>query len=103
VDLNDKSQVEGKSQGKAVIILGSASVPAKINKHSGLMHLKMTIADKKVATTGSFNYSKSAVTTNDKVLMVIRNEEVAKSFTKQFDRMWNDTKGFETIEKKIAL
>ncbi|WP_240420279.1 phospholipase D family protein [Paenibacillus periandrae] len=100
--ITDKSQVDGKSQGEAAKILGSAGIPMKINKHSGLMHLKITIVDKKVATSGSFNYSKAASTTNDEVLMVMRGEEVAKSFTEQFEKMWNDTKGFETIEKKIA-
>jgi phosphatidylserine/phosphatidylglycerophosphate/cardiolipin synthase-like enzyme len=100
--ITDKVQSEGKVQAEAMKILGSAGIPMKINKHGGLMHLKVTIADKKVATTGSFNYSKAASTTNDEVLMVIRDPEVAKSFTEQFERMWNDTKGFETIEKKIA-
>jgi hypothetical protein len=34
--------------------------------------------------------------------MVIHDEAAAKAFTDQFDRMWNDTKGFETLQKKIA-
>jgi phosphatidylserine/phosphatidylglycerophosphate/cardiolipin synthase-like enzyme len=100
--ITDKVQSDGKAQGEAMKILGSAGVPMKVNKHSGLMHLKMSVVDKKIATTGSFNYSKAASTMNDEVLMVMRNDEVAKSFTEQFEQMWNDTKGFETIEKKIA-
>lgn len=100
--ISDKIQSAGKSQTEAMKLLGSASIPMKINKHSGLMHLKVTIADKKIATTGSYNYSKAASTDNDEVLMVIHNEDIAKSFTEQFERMWNDTKGFEDIDKKIA-
>ncbi|SFL59683.1 PLD-like domain-containing protein [Paenibacillus sp. 1_12] len=100
--ITDKVQSEAKVQAEAMKILGSAGIPTKVNKHNGLMHLKVTIADKKVTTTGSFNYSKAASTTNDEVLMVIREPEVAKSFSEQFEKMWNDTKGFETIEKKIA-
>ena len=100
--ISDKIQSAGKSQTEAMKLLGSAGIPMKINKHSGLMHLKVTIADKKIATTGSYNYSKSASTDNDEVLMVIRNEDIAKSFTEQFERMWNDTKGFEALDKKIA-
>lgn len=34
--------------------------------------------------------------------MVIRDETVAKSFAEQFDRMWNDTKGFQPLSLKIA-
>ena len=100
--ITDKQQSGGKSQTEALKILGSAGIPLKINSHSGLMHLKVTIADNKVVTTGSFNYSKAASTTNDEVLMVIRNADVARSFTAEFESMWNDMKGFKTIEPKIA-
>jgi phosphatidylserine/phosphatidylglycerophosphate/cardiolipin synthase-like enzyme len=100
--ISDKSQSTGKTQDEALKLLGSAGIQMKVNKHNGLMHLKVTIADKKVVTTGSYNYSQSASTSNDEVLMVIHDEAAAKSFSDQFDRMWNDTKSFETIHKKIA-
>jgi phosphatidylserine/phosphatidylglycerophosphate/cardiolipin synthase-like enzyme len=100
--ISDKIQSAGKTQVEALKLLGSAGIPMKVNKHSGLMHLKVTIADKKVVTTGSYNYSKAASTTNDEVLMVIHNEDAAKSFSEQFERMWADTRGFEAIDKKIA-
>jgi len=100
--ITDKQQAGGQSQTEALKILGSAGVPTKINSHSGLMHLKMVVADKKIATTGSFNFSKAASTTNDEILMVLRDETVAKSFAAEFERMWNDTKGFQTVEYRIA-
>jgi phosphatidylserine/phosphatidylglycerophosphate/cardiolipin synthase-like enzyme len=100
--ISDKIQSTGKTQDEALKLLGSAGIPMKVNKHNGLMHLKVTIADKKVATTGSYNYSQAASTSNDEVLMVIHDEAAAKAFTDQFERMWNDTKGFETLQKKIA-
>jgi phosphatidylserine/phosphatidylglycerophosphate/cardiolipin synthase-like enzyme len=100
--ISDKIQSSGKAQKEALKILGSAGIPIKINTHSGLMHLKVTIADKKIATTGSFNYSKAASTSNDEVLMVVHDATVAKSFADQFEAMWADTKGFKTIEPKIA-
>jgi phosphatidylserine/phosphatidylglycerophosphate/cardiolipin synthase-like enzyme len=100
--ITDKTQAAGKSQTEALKILGSAGVQTKINSHSGLMHIKMTIADKKIGTTGSFNYSKAASETNDEILMVIRNVEVAKNFSVQFDSMWKDTQRFKTVEYKIA-
>lgn len=100
--ITDKIQSSGKSQSEALKILGSASVPIKINKHSGLMHLKVTISDKKIMTIGSYNYSEAASTRNDEVLMVVRNVNVAKSFTTEFNNMWNDTSGFGSITPKIA-
>ncbi|WP_308634868.1 phospholipase D-like domain-containing protein [Paenibacillus silvisoli] len=100
--ITDRTQSKGKSQKEALKLLGSAGIPMKVNKHSGLMHLKMTIADGKTATTGSFNYSKSASTDNDEILMVLRNSEVAESFAQQFQEMWGDTEGFEAITPIIA-
>jgi phosphatidylserine/phosphatidylglycerophosphate/cardiolipin synthase-like enzyme len=100
--ITDQSQSNGKPQQAALEILGSANVPIKVNRHSGLMHLKTVVADQKVAVIGSFNFSKAAATKNDEVLMVIRSDEVAKSFAKQFESMWIDTKNFETADFKIA-
>ncbi|MCC3375471.1 phospholipase D family protein [Cohnella sp. REN36] len=100
--VTDRIQSGGKSQQEALKLLGSAGIPIKINRHSGLMHLKMTVADREVATTGSFNYSKSASTTNDEMLVVVRNPEVAAAFADEFERMWKDDKGFETITPSIA-
>ncbi|GIP32648.1 phospholipase D family protein [Paenibacillus sp. J2TS4] len=101
--ITDKIQSGGKSQNEALKIVGSAGVPLKVNSHSGLMHHKMTIVDKKVVTTGSYNYSKAASTRNDEILMVIRDEEIAQSFADEFEKMWNDSSRFDTVEKRIAM
>lgn len=101
--IEDKIQAGGKSQTEALKILGSAGVALKVNKHSGLMHLKVTIADGKVATGGSFNYSKAASTNSDEVLTVYRSKEIAREFSEQFEIMWNDDTRFETLERYIAM
>lgn len=62
------------------------------------MHLKVTIADKVVVTTGSFNYSAAASTTNDEVLVVITDAAMAQTWSKQFQRMWDDTAKFEPVK-----
>ncbi|WP_217594030.1 phospholipase D family protein [Cohnella sp. GbtcB17] len=100
--LTDRIQASGKTQKEALKLLGSAGVPIKINSHSGLMHLKMTVADGTVATTGSFNYSKAASTTNDEMLVVLRDETAAASFEEAFERAWNDREGYETLSAAIA-
>lgn len=100
--ITDRIQAGGKSQTEALKILGSAGIPLKVNSHSGLMHHKMTIVDRKAATTGSYNYSKAASTRNDEVLMVIRDTTIAESFSEQFDSMWSNEDKFETIDRRIA-
>ncbi len=92
--ITDQEQAGGQTQKKLLKGLVSAGIPVKENTHSGLMHLKVTIADAKIATTGSFNYTKSAENTNDEVFVILRDETAAKDFDAEFEKMWNDTTGF---------
>ena len=92
--ITDKIQSAGKTQKQALKILKNTNIPIKINKHSGLMHLKLVVADQKEITTGSFNYSKAASTTNDEVLLVIHDPVMAIKWSEEFQSMWNDSKGF---------
>ena len=92
--ITDANQSASKSQQSALDTLRESGITIKINKHSGLMHLKVTIADNKIVTTGSFNYSAAAGNQNDEVLVVINNIQTAADFETEFERMWNDTKGF---------
>ncbi|MFB8378143.1 phospholipase D-like domain-containing protein [Paenibacillus taichungensis] len=98
----DRSQSEGKAMNEALKILGSAGISMKTNQHSGLMHLKMIIVDQEVASTGSFNFSKAAATRNDEIVVLIKDNQVADSFTAEFDRMWHDQKSFVQIRPVIA-
>jgi phosphatidylserine/phosphatidylglycerophosphate/cardiolipin synthase-like enzyme len=92
--ITDKTEAAGASQHKALLSLKSDGIPIKFNTHSGLMHMKVTVADNNVVTTGSYNYSAQATNENDEVLVVISDPKVAQDFDKQFVRMWNDTADF---------
>lgn len=93
--ITDGQESKSKYQKKVLDKLKKAGIPIKVDTHSGLMHLKITIADKKTATTGSFNYTKSAEEKNDEVFVVIKNSDVAKSFSEEFENMWGDSGNFE--------
>lgn len=86
---DEKSSLE-VSQNAVLLSLKKAGIPVKVNSHSGLMHLKVTIADKSVVTTGSFNYTKSAEDENDEVFVVLDNAQAATDFEKEFNAMWGD-------------
>jgi phosphatidylserine/phosphatidylglycerophosphate/cardiolipin synthase-like enzyme len=94
--ITDRECADNSYQKKVLNELKSAGIPVKYNTHSGLMHLKVTIADDSTVTTGSFNYTKSAEEKNDEVLVVINDGTTAKDFKTQFTRMWNDTKDFSS-------
>ena len=95
--LSDKTQSAGATQKQAINNLLGVGIPVKINKHSGLMHLKVSIIDDKILTTGSFNYSKNAQENNDEVLVVIKSSEMVLDFNNEFERLWNST-GFVDAE-----
>ncbi|MDI3329081.1 MAG: phospholipase D family protein, partial [Alicyclobacillaceae bacterium] len=91
--ITDQQEAQNRTQQEALKILKNAGIPIKVNTHKGLMHLKVTIADKAVVTTGSFNYTTAASTDNDEVLVVIRDPAMAQAWDGEFERMWNDSEG----------
>lgn len=93
--ITDRSQSGGAYQKPLIRKIKNKSIPVKIDSHSGIMHLKVTIADQKVATTGSYNYTKSAEKKNDEVFVVIQDKTIAGQFEKEFESMWNDSADFE--------
>jgi phosphatidylserine/phosphatidylglycerophosphate/cardiolipin synthase-like enzyme len=92
--ITDKTEAKNKSEAKELAYLKKFGIPIKENKHSGLMHLKMSIIDGAVVTTGSFNYSQSASTVNDEVLVTMRDSTMAKAWEAEFNQMWNDSRDY---------
>jgi phosphatidylserine/phosphatidylglycerophosphate/cardiolipin synthase-like enzyme len=81
-------------QRKVLRMMDNCGIPIKINKYNGFMHLKVTIADDLIVTTGSYNYSKAARTKNAEILVVIDNEKTAKEWATEFESMWNDWENY---------
>ena len=93
--ITDASESATSSQKALLATVKAAGIPIKINTHSGIMHLKVTIADDEIVTTGSFNYTKAAESTNDEVFVVLSDKAAAADFESQFTHMWDDLSRFE--------
>jgi phosphatidylserine/phosphatidylglycerophosphate/cardiolipin synthase-like enzyme len=98
--ITDQQEARSKSQARALTLLIDAGIPIKENTHKGLMHLKVTIADQAVITTGSYNYTQAASTSNDEVFLAISNPNLAKAWDIQFVEMWEDTENFTILDEK---
>ena len=96
--ISDKEELGNQYQAQELDSLSADGIPIKINHHSGLMHMKVTIADDKVVTTGSYNYTDEATYENDEVLVIIHDPTAAQDFETQFQRMWSDNSGFEDYQ-----
>ncbi|WP_238594615.1 phospholipase D-like domain-containing protein [Caenibacillus caldisaponilyticus] len=104
--ITDREQAESASK-QSLNTLAAAGIPIKVNRHDGAMHLKVMIADQKVVTAGSYNFTNKAEKKNDEVLIVIRSRAVAENWSKRFERMWTDNSQYadyhpETLTKKFA-
>lgn len=92
--MTDSEQSRTKSQKEELQILKDANIPIKINSHKGILHDKVTIADGKIVTSGSFNYTNNATDYNDENLIIIHDNKIAGDFDKEFNVMWNDVSRF---------
>ncbi|OAT81201.1 hypothetical protein A6M21_11600 [Desulfotomaculum copahuensis] len=96
--ITDREQAAGASQKHAMASLLLAGVPVMVNDHSGLMHLKMSIIDGRVATTGSYNYTRSASERNDEMFVVSADPAFVNSCRTEFEHMWADQKKFARLK-----
>jgi phosphatidylserine/phosphatidylglycerophosphate/cardiolipin synthase-like enzyme len=96
--ITDQQEAKTKAQAAQLKALKAAGIPIKENKHNGLMHLKVTIADKSVLTTGSFNYTLAAATSNDDVLVVIHDPKMAQDWDTEYEKMWADKMNYQDLK-----
>lgn len=92
--ITDRSQSVRQSQHLLLQTLANHNIPIKTNRHPGLMHLKMLIADYELVLTGSYNFSNSARRTNDELLMRLRDRIFVADCLNAFGFMWNDKEQF---------
>jgi phosphatidylserine/phosphatidylglycerophosphate/cardiolipin synthase-like enzyme len=76
----------GASQG-ALVPLACAKVPVKVDGNKYTMHHKVIIIDSSIVVTGSFNFTKSADTSNDDNVLVIYDPSVAQQYLDEFNRV----------------
>lgn len=92
--ITDKKESSMRSEAVELQLLKQNSITIKVNTFDGLMHDKFTIVDGKTISTGSFNYSDSAVYKNYENMVVIKDPTIANGFDNEFSKMWNDTSNF---------
>jgi len=68
--------------------LAEAGVPVRVDKSSAAMHHKFAIGDGKAVLTGSFNWTKNAVTRNAENFVIVRMKYIIRPFEREFERLW---------------
>ena len=87
----DKSQFaeHGPVRGGSVeALLAHPNVLARVKGEGVLMHLKAYAVDGEVLRTGSGNFSRSGLASQDNDLLLITDQAVVDAFEANFDRIW---------------
>jgi phosphatidylserine/phosphatidylglycerophosphate/cardiolipin synthase-like enzyme len=65
-----------------------AGLDVLIDGNPGQMHHKVMIVDNEIVIVGSYNFTRSAEERNDENLIMIHNEQIAKFFLQEFQRVY---------------
>jgi len=72
--------------------LEAAGVELRRSKGSGLMHNKFAVIDGIIIYTGSYNHTSGATLKNDENYILIKDKEIAETYEKQFQKIWEKHK-----------
>ncbi|QWP77925.1 hypothetical protein J5226_05830 [Lysobacter sp. K5869] len=86
---NDKRYDEGSDVSR-LIELG---VPLRIDDSPYHMHHKFALFDGRVLANGSFNWTRSATTSNEENLVVTDDANLVRSFSGHFEALWEKYAG----------
>ncbi len=74
--------------GSDIEKLESAGVKVEDDHAASLMHHKFAIFDRTTLVTGSYNWTRSAASSNQENLVVTSHEPLVKAFSAEFERLW---------------
>jgi len=80
---NDKAN----DRGSDVYSLSEKGVKVLFDDSPNHMHHKFALIDDKILINGSFNWTRSATTSNEENIVVTRDEKLVASFKTQFDKL----------------
>ncbi len=97
----DKSQFaeHGPIRGGLVeALLAHPNVVARVKGEGVLMHLKAYAVDGELLRTGSGNFSRSGLASQDNDLIFITNPAVVDAFEANFERIWARAQNIDALE-----
>ena len=78
------------ARGSEIHQLEKAGIPIKIDHSHYHMHNKFGIIDKRIAITGSFNWTYTATKHNQENLLATSKFEIVKQYNDEFERLWKE-------------
>jgi len=86
---NERSQGKFLEAQKIPLRRISGMKPVAPERDAGLMHQKFSVIDRKIVLTGSYNWTRSAESSNDENLLLFRDAgPLAEEYRKVFFQLW---------------
>ncbi|XP_053848350.1 mitochondrial cardiolipin hydrolase [Vidua macroura] len=76
--------------GSQIGRLRRAGIQVRHDQHSGYMHHKFAIVDRRMLITGSLNWTTQAIQSNRENVLVVEDAEYVKAFQDEFERIWEE-------------
>lgn len=76
--------------GSKIKWLKSLGIDIKIDHSRFHMHNKFGVIDRRIAFTGSFNWTKTATRSNQENLLVTTNHSIVTQYHEEFERLWEE-------------
>lgn len=86
--ITDDEKIDDR--GSEIEELARAGIPIKIDHSHYHMHNKFGIIDKRIAITGSFNWTYTATKHNQENLLATSKYEIVKQYNNEFERLWDE-------------
>lgn len=83
---NDKSLDEGSD----IEEIARIGIDVRMDRTSNHMHHKFMVVDQQSLITGSYNWTRSAAQYNHENILLSREPGIIKSFTQEFNQLWNE-------------
>jgi len=87
---NDKAFDKGSDTER----LARAGVDVCVDRTRHHMHHKFAIFDRKRLLTGSYNWTRSAATSNEENFIIVDDVRLRTAFQDEFDRLWKEFSSF---------
>jgi len=89
LDLQGVVEASGKQFVKPMVCAG---LNVRQDGNPDILHDKVMIIDNAIVVTGSFNFSKNAVSDNNENLLIIHNPDIARAYLDEFSQRWAEAK-----------
>jgi len=77
--------------GNDIDYISDLGIDVKLDTTSAHMHHKFAVIDDTITITGSYNWTRSAEQKNYENILVTDSKDIAKAYTREFDKLWELT------------